>query len=404
MKCIKIQKALLLSMLFSSALFADILDRIEYKLNRVLRDVDTVVAGNTANCTPITQGDINVGGGVYTISSSGEYCVTEDVTGTIVVDADCVSINLESHTVSAGGAATAFSVDNHEGLVIFNGCIADASDAGVLVSTSTAVELFSLHMHDHDNDAIRVNDSAEVYVHNIDFIGGTTVRALGVEDSSGVVVSNSEMIGYTSSGNGILEIIGSDCVLVQGVTVCGTSFTSDTDAGAIHVVDSTDFIIENSSANNATSAGDNPVVHGILIDTCSNSKVMGTQTNGNEDGSGIELVGSNANVALIECLAMQNDSGFDFAQTSTATCCLVQDCRAISNTSAGFAHITTPLTTTFVGNVAQCNGDAGATDYVIDGGDISLQGLSLLDGTMLVFFGNAALGARFTNLTVLADV
>lgn len=393
MKRIHIQKALTLSLLFSSALFADIHDRIEYKLSRVLRDVEVIIAGNTGNCTPITQGDINLGGGVYTITHSGEYCVTEDVEGTIAIDANCVSINLESHTVSADGGASAFTATGHSGIRIFNGCISDASDAGVLFIGCSALELSQLHMHDHDNDAIRAEGCNELYVHNVDFIGGISVRALGLESCASSVVENCEMRNFTSSGNGILEIISSNTVMVQSVDVSGIAFTGLTPAGAIHVVSSTDVVIEHSHANRTISL--NSAGHGILIDTCLDSKVIGSQMHGNDD-SGVELVGDNTSIALIECVAMENDFGFDFAQTSTATCCLVQDCRALSNTVIGFAHLTGPLTTTFIGNEAQCNGQI---DYLINGGEINLQALSWFDGSIFDLNGGAALGARFTNIT-----
>lgn len=395
MKYVKIQKILLLSMVFSSALFADILDRIEYKLNRVLRDIDTVVAGNAANCTPITQGEINEGSGTYTIVASGLYCVTEDVTGSIVIDADCVSIDLESHTVSADGAATAISVDGHEGIRIFNGCISNASDAGVLVVDSTAVELFGLHMHDHANDAIRVNGSDEVYVHNVDFIGGTTTRALGIEDSSSIVVENCEMNGYTSDGQGILEIIASDCVAVRGVDVLDCVFSGDTPAAGIHVGDSADVVIKYSNSHRMSTSTE-VLTHGIWVDASENIHVIDSQANSNE-ASGFEVTGTSTNIAFIECVASGNtDSGFEFNVDATPVCCLVQDCRAIGNTVWGFAHLPGLLETTFIGNEAQCNGD---DDYNINGGEISLQVLSWVDGTMTVIDGNAALGARFTNIT-----
>jgi hypothetical protein len=90
------------------------------------------------------------------------------------------------------------------------------------------------------------------------------------------------------------------------------------------------------------------------------------------------------------------NSGIDFDASGTATCCLVQDCRALNNVVYGFSHAPGSLETTFIGNEAECN---GSSDYNIIGGAIGLQGLSWISGNLIVLSGNAALGARFTNIT-----
>ena len=91
MKCIKIQKALALSLLFSSALFADTLSRIDYKVGRVLSGVEEIITnGNAIDWMAINQALITDANGTYSITTPGSYCVTEDVTGTIVIAANSV--------------------------------------------------------------------------------------------------------------------------------------------------------------------------------------------------------------------------------------------------------------------------------------------------------------------------
>jgi hypothetical protein len=105
---------------------------------------------------------------------------------------------------------------------------------------------------------------------------------------------------------------------------------------------------------------------------------------------------------------MDNDVGVNFAPGSTATCSLVQDSRALHNTTTGFSYPAySPLTVTFIGNEAQCNGPCscyGANDYAGLNDRINLQRLRLSDGSLKSLNpkdkGAAALGARFTNLTV----
>jgi len=400
MKRIKIQKALLLSLLFSSATFANILDRIEYKLERIFKDIESIITnGNTSNsCTQITQASFI--SGVYTITQSGQYCVAENVTGLIIINTDSVCIDLQCHIVNAGGNANAFNVGDQSGIRISNGTVTNASDAAILATTCNAVELSNLYLVGNANDAIRLNGCTEAYVHNVNVLGGTGNRAINLLACSESVVANCEMADYTgATTNGILEIISGQSVLVRNVDVCNCVFSSVPDpsgyCGGIHVETSTDILIENSHAHRMTTSTE-ANTNGILIDTCLDSQVIGCQMHRNES-NGILVLGANTSIAIIECVAMENTtSGFSFDPGATPTSCLVQDCRAISNVVNGFFHGPSSLTTTFIGNEGQLN---GFSDYNITGGVISLQGLSWVDGTMTIISGNAALGSRFTNIT-----
>ncbi len=116
----------------------------------------------------------------------------------------------------------------------------------------------------------------------------------------------------------------------------------------------------------------------------------------------VELIGDNSDIAIIECVAMDNDIGFEFAAGSTASCCLVQDSRALSNTTAGFKYAAspTPFTVTFIGNEAQCNGTTPSTDnYALGTNKIPLQSLSWTTGIRTNIGATTdALGARFANM------
>lgn len=78
MKSNLVWKATLCSILISPALFVDIHDRIEYKLNRVVRDIEIISNSlNGVECTPITARMIGPDGLV--IATPGHYCLTENV-------------------------------------------------------------------------------------------------------------------------------------------------------------------------------------------------------------------------------------------------------------------------------------------------------------------------------------
>jgi hypothetical protein len=141
MKCIQIQRTLLLSLFFSCAVSAETIDRIEYTLGRLFRDVEAYINGNTASCTPITQADINTGGGAHSITQPGEYCLVEDVVGSIGIHVNGVSINLNFHTINAGGVF----IGRHKGIKIFNGSIANSSGTGVSALDAESIELFNLN-------------------------------------------------------------------------------------------------------------------------------------------------------------------------------------------------------------------------------------------------------------------
>ncbi len=193
-------------------------------------------------------------------------------------------------------------------------------------------------------------------------------------------------------------IPGTENILIKGCQIYDT-FSGGGDAAGINALNAVNVVIEDTNVFNTTADGSG---HGILFDTLTDSKIIRTQLHGNQN-SGVELVGANTTVAIIESIAMDNDIGFNFAAGSTASCCLVQDSRAISNKSFGFVHAPSPLTSVFIGNEAHCNGSptTNATNYAITGGTISLQQMVVGTGLLSeVGPSNAALGAHFTNISV----
>lgn len=690
---------------------ADIHDRIEYKLNRVLKDVDTIINNQTSSCVEITQLAIDEGGGVYVISASGRYCLAENVVGTIVIaDQDSVCLDLGCYQISAGGEPNAIVVTDSIGTSITNGRVFDASEAGILVSGSSAISISDVHFDSNPVDSIRVILSNDITIKEADFVGdnggecaikcagcnNVSITSLSIVDftstnasllefngSTNIVVTDGDLSNNTKSlaapndafslsarfvsvdecdivtlrqirvvgntinssisGNKQFQAIGltnsTDCTLSH----CETSFNEDivggtaTDEGlfiglcedvmlagfqannnialaavdnlyGVHTFNSDGILIGDSRITNNQAAGlnvytstpsavigifhespdgsititktiangttctnggtrtlsdaqgfvagivaygkayldhtqasegfmgttgtqtnvygamfastldvivatsyfednnggdysagicfvptaddteeavrsvinssasfnngygvivvpnpsgpsafsnlliDNTILnqnnhatleaagaffnvtgadniyisgseingnfssgapafgifvanasnvvisgshvletagtlgYGIFFDTITDGEVYSSRCCGNQT-TGIELDGSNSGIVLLECLAQDNSTGFSFAQTSTASCCLVQDCRAISNANFGFEHATSPLTTTFVGNEAQCNGSVEGDNYVINGGVINLQQLSWTTGDFTVVTG-----------------
>lgn len=205
-----------------------------------------------------------------------------------------------------------------------------------------------------------------------------------------------------SAGIAVLKLTpNASNILIKGCEIYDT-FSEGGKAAGINVSNASNVVIEDTNIFNTTATGFE--AHGILLNTVADSKIIRTQLHGNQD-SGVELVGNNPGLSIIESLAIDNNIGFNFTSGSTAACSLVQDSRALNNAKAGFKYgAALPLTVTFIGNEAQCNGTTAGDNYKGLGGHISLQELKLSDGSLTSInpagAGTAALGARFTNIRV----
>ncbi len=74
-----------------------------------------------------------------TIACSGNYCLTKDIKGTIVIAADNVVLDLNSHEIDANGAAHAVSAHGPTGVTIKNGSIVNSSAAGINITACQEV-------------------------------------------------------------------------------------------------------------------------------------------------------------------------------------------------------------------------------------------------------------------------
>ncbi len=206
---------------------------------------------------------------------------------------------------------------------------------------------------------------------------------------------------FDSAGIFIDGIEGFDTVSNILIKNCQVNDTfSGVSAAGIRVRGATNVVVEDTNVFATVGSDTSVPAHGILFDTVQNSKIIRTQVHGNQN-SGIELVGDNSTVALIEVVAMDNDVGVHFAANSTFDCSLVQDSRALNNATAGFSYEPATLTTTFIGNESQCNGECVDFNYDNLNTRINLQELSWTNGAITNVnpaVGQAAIGARFTNI------
>ncbi len=248
-----------------------------------------------------------------------------------------------------------------------------------------------------------INDNKVTPSNNIEIINSTfaqngSANPVALETYFGPVTA----AGIASFNRGAFGVAGMTNVLIKGCAILDTFSTEDTTGFpvGIYFTLNQNVVIEDTEVFNTTTASALGG-HGILFDTLTDSKIIRTQVHGNQN-SGIEIVGDNSTLAIIECIAMDNHIGVHFAASSTAACSLVQDSRALRNTTAGFSYEPALLTVTFIGNEAQCNGPCVDFNYEGLNTTINLQQISWTNGAFTpvnpVGPGQAAIGARFTNM------
>ncbi len=181
-------------------------------------------------------------------------------------------------------------------------------------------------------------------------------------------------------------------VLIKNCQINGT-FSGSGNANGINISNATNVTIINTNVYSTTADGPG---HGILLNDCLDSKIISSQLHQNQN-SGVELTGNITNLVIDDCIAIDNDIGFDFPIGVNATGCMVKDCEAITNASIGFDYEITSPTNLFIGNKGHNNGNNFQFPSLI----INLQELDNTTGIYTQLTGSGAvLGSPFTNLSV----
>ncbi len=172
--------------------------------------------------TPISHG--------ITITRSGCYCLTRDIKGTIVIAHDDVTLDLNCYEIDADGNPYGIVMQNVQDVKVFNGSVSNATDAGILVDPSISIELSNLFMHGNALDAIRVEDSTDISVHDVNFVGDAGgERALNFIACHNLSVARCNASGFLSTIGAVVELGDCHCGSVQDVNVCGNTKTATAD-------------------------------------------------------------------------------------------------------------------------------------------------------------------------------
>jgi len=279
-----------------------------HSLNKKLNDIEQLeLRLNKSAAKQISQKKIDKAGGTLTLTCPGDYCVTENITGTIVIGADSVCLDLCCHTLDADGAPNAIVADGYQGLKVFDGRIINSTDAAILIDNYSAVELFKLVMSNNSLDAIRESNSFDLSVHDVDFINDNSgERALLLDTCNNIVVKSCNASGFLSTIGAVIQLDGCHNALVEEVdvsfnikTAAATvnEFTQGTAFVSVSESDGVDFIlvkVNNNTFDNSVPVADQShwrTAEAIFFTSSSTCNLNQCETCNNTD-----ITGSLANV------------------------------------------------------------------------------------------------------------
>lgn len=174
------------------------------------------------------DGQIDIATLPYTISSSGAYIVTRDLTLTttnsngITIEADNVTLDLNGHTLTgpgktAGATGSGIYVNGtHYNITICNGTVRDWRDKGIGAGTATNSQFELLRCYNNGSNGLLVG--------NDNTVSGNTAHSngtYGIQTGNGCTVNDNNSYGNGSGG----IYVGSGC------SVSGNSCRGNTGSG-----------------------------------------------------------------------------------------------------------------------------------------------------------------------------
>ncbi len=135
------------------------------------------------------------------ITQSGEYCLNNDIFGTIIIQANDVTLDLNSHKIDASGADFAILAQGITGLTIKDGSIINSHAAGINIVACEEVEVTAITFR--QNSETSLNIQAAYVAAAPDF----TVTM----PSQGIWVSECDI----SQGNRAIVVTGSNEVQIE---------------------------------------------------------------------------------------------------------------------------------------------------------------------------------------------
>jgi hypothetical protein len=356
-----------------------------------------------------------------TISNSGNYKVSQDIAGTITIDADNVHLDLNHKRLTAGAFGIVVTA-GHQDITISNGIIESASvngidisgavnvlvqkidfvsnSIGVLVVTTTGITIDSCTFRGHTTNCVRISEATGSAVSNCIMEQNVGPQEILVDKGHCFHFQNVEICNNSFSGgtydairlNDSQDIRFFDCtaslntgdaeVNIYRFNTCNnietyrcdaldnkTSSTLSTIRG-FFMVDSKNILFDLCQSNSNSGAG-SAVIHGFDTNATSQDIVfISCIANRNlslDSGTVVGFFIESDISCLIKCVAKNNSSvvtgaGHGFLYTASSSDTTTRYSLAKNNKTSGFNNSGT--NNVFLTNESQGHGASGASNFV----------------------------------------
>lgn len=214
-----------------------------------------------------------------TISTSGSYCLGQNINGEIIINADAVHLDLSGHTISGGTNGVTVN-SNIKLATIQNGTINSVTNNGInILSGANAVQINNINIEFATQAGISVNSANSIFINKCDmsFCG----TGLQVNSSNKVIVNNCSAIANNLVGFNLVS--SSTNVLLDNKAIGnGTASTAD----------SYGFASQNGSGN--------------IFERCIASSTVTTATSNSFVAAGIALLGTEMCSKIVDCKSCDN--------------------------------------------------------------------------------------------------
>lgn len=154
--------------------------------------------------------------GPATITQPGIYKLGNNFSGTIVIDADNVILDLNKCKLSAN-PNDGITVIDHNNIVIRNGSIEGANSRGIEIIRCSNVDVSDIEFI-NDNDGIFALTVTALRVSHCLFRGQPFAESLGLFDANDIVVTDCAMTQNESAF--IIRILNSYCLTFKDIIIC----------------------------------------------------------------------------------------------------------------------------------------------------------------------------------------
>jgi hypothetical protein len=250
-----------------------------------------------------------------TITVPGSYCLANDINGSIIINVDNVTLDLNGNTITnLGGDGVTVNTGNNR--TVKNGTILGCTN-GIVCTNNNTTLLENIIISDCSAEGITINDSSEM---TLNYLLITTINGIGVHFAGVNDAHIIKLVTVTDSEQGfVFETISSSFVQDCNVLNCNfSSLSAVTAGGFIFNGGGQDIQIDNCSVQNFTGldliAGFELVNFiNVVLRNCTVQNIVAT--NPGSIAKGISLQ-TTTTVALFDCLASNVDSpslaqGFD---------------------------------------------------------------------------------------------